>query len=101
MLEHLFFVISRSCWLCSLHDSGVDVAKLLEAEQAGAMGRVVEDIALENHQTRQHLLARTEERELVGLVGEGILATYRSGVDRDGTGVGGRVGLLAVREVSD
>ena len=31
----------------SLHDSGVDVAKLLKAEQASAVGRVVEDIALE------------------------------------------------------
>lgn len=30
----------------SLHYPGVDVAKLLEAEQAGAMGRVIEDEAL-------------------------------------------------------
>lgn len=30
----------------SLHDAGVDVAKLLEAEQPGTVGRVIEDEAL-------------------------------------------------------
>ena len=43
---------SHSVWLTfhmhvdSLHDAGVDVAELLEPEEAGAVSRVIEDIAL-------------------------------------------------------
>jgi hypothetical protein len=48
-----------------VHDTAVDVAKLLEAEETRAMGRVIED--------------------------EGS-----SGVDGDCTGVGRRIGLLAI-----
>lgn len=68
-----------------VHDTAVDVAKLLEAEQASAMGRVVEDIGL---------CLESVDVPLMVVV---TIKTYGGGVDGNRTSVGRGVRSRAVR----
>lgn len=66
-----------------VHDAGVDVAKLFETKESGAVSRVIEDVGL--YQSVRSCSNKRYQK-----------ITNSSGIDGDGTRVGGRVRFLAV-----
>jgi hypothetical protein len=93
-----------------VHDTAVDVAKLLEAEKPRAVSRIIKDVALFeaivsiNYRAKRFGSRRPEScmnRGGGSFVGEAQKQqqTYSRGVDGDGSRVGSRIGLSAREEM--
>ncbi len=66
-----------------VHDPGVDIAELFEAEQPGAVGTVIKHIALPPRSTKMAGQVKQEDH-------------YGGGINWDGSGLGIRIWFLTV-----